>query len=105
MVADGQPGHPDANLLDDAGPLVAADDRVPDRDVAGAQVVVGVAQPGGGEPDKHLAGLRLVEVELDDLERLADVPQHRCSRLHATPSRGDIRIVRVIIRPIGRDGQ
>jgi hypothetical protein len=52
-----------------------------------SQVVVGVAQPGGCELDQDLARLRLVEVQFDDLERLADVPEHRCSRLHATPSR------------------
>jgi hypothetical protein len=87
VVAGGQPGHPAADLLDDARALVPAHDRVPGRDVAGAQVVIGVAEPGGGEPDEHLARLRLVEVKLDDLERLAEVPEHRCSRLHATPSR------------------
>ncbi len=88
MVADREPGDAVADLLDDARPLVPADDGVADRDVAGAQVVVGVAQPRGGELDQDLTGLRLVKVELDDLEVLADVPEHRCSCLHATPSRG-----------------
>ena len=41
--------------LDHARALVAAHDRVADRDVAGAQVVVGVAEPGGGELDEDLA--------------------------------------------------
>ena len=34
-----------ADLLDDARSLVPAHDRVADRDVAGAQVVIGVARP------------------------------------------------------------
>jgi hypothetical protein len=46
MVAGAEPVHAQADPLDYAGTLVAAHDRVPDRDVAGTQVVVGVAEPG-----------------------------------------------------------
>ena len=74
MVADREPGDALADLLDYACALVAADDRVPDRDVTGAQVVIGVAQSRGRELDKDLAGPRLVQVKLYDLERLSRVP-------------------------------
>ena len=41
---------------DDAGALVAAEERVlADGHVAGGDVVVGVAQPGGGQLDLELA--------------------------------------------------
>ena len=82
VVTDREPGDAVADLLDNARALVPADDRVPDRDVAGTQVVVGVAQPRGGELDEDLAGLRPVQVEFHDLEVLANVPEHRCSCLH-----------------------
>ena len=63
-----------ADLLDDAGALVAADDREARHDVAVAEVLVGVAQPGGHPADQHLALLGLVELELDDLPVAARSP-------------------------------
>ncbi len=71
-----------AALLDDAGALVAADDREAGDDVAVAQVLVGVAEARRHPADQHLVGLGLVELELGDLPVGAGVPQHRCLGLH-----------------------
>ena len=84
VVARLEPADAGADLLDDPRPLVPAHDRVADRDVTGAQVVVGVAQPGRHEPDSTSPVLGRVEVQLDDLPVLAHVPEHRCPGLHAT---------------------
>src|SRR5690348_6721075 len=66
----------------DAGPLVAADDRERHRDVAGDQVLVGVAQPARGELDQDLALLRGVELDFLDLPLLVQTPEHRGLGLH-----------------------
>jgi hypothetical protein len=50
-------GDAGADLLDNAGALVAADDREPRDQVAVDQVQVGVAEPGGDVPDQDLAVL------------------------------------------------
>ncbi len=78
-------GDAGADLLDDAGALVAADDREARGQVPVGQVQVRVAQPRRGVLDQHLTGARAVEVEFHDLERLAGLEQdcsfglHRCS--------------------------
>ena len=54
-----------ADALDDAGALVAEHRRrVAGRVGAGGRVEVGVADAAGDEPDEHLAGLRLGQIEL-----------------------------------------
>src|SRR6202042_3034122 len=75
-------GHPGADLLDDAGPLVPAHDREPGHQVPVDQVQVGVTQPGGDVPDQYLTLARAVQVELDDLERLVRGVQYGGSGLH-----------------------
>ena len=63
-----QPGVCGPTAVDDPGALVAAAERVdPDRDVAGRDVVVGVAQPGGRHLDLDLALPRVVDLEVDHL--------------------------------------
>ena len=69
-----------------AGALVAADDRelleahhlgdlgVEDH-VAGDEVLVGVAQAGGGQLDLDLAGLRVVELDVLDAPLGVRLPQ------------------------------
>ena len=52
-------------------------------------VEVGVADAAGDQPDQHLAGLRLGEVDLLDGERLAELLQHRGAHLHRTFTVGD----------------
>jgi hypothetical protein len=73
-VAHPDTAHPGAGLLHHAGGLVPADHRVADGHVAGADVVVGVAQACRLEADQHLAVLRVVEVEIDDVPLLAGLP-------------------------------
>jgi hypothetical protein len=70
-----QPGDARPDLLDDAGAFVPADDGETGRQVAVAQVLVGMAQAGGREADQHLAGLRPVQVDLGDLERPPVTPE------------------------------
>ncbi len=67
----------------DAGALVAADDREAGSEVAGADVLVGVAQAGGNEPDEHLADLRGIELQLGNLPVLARRTHDCCPGLHA----------------------
>jgi len=70
------------DLLDDAGAFVPADERVVAGQVAGARVVIRMAQARGRELDEHLARLGLVEVELDHVPGLAGFPHDCCARLH-----------------------
>ena len=55
VVAGLHPGHAGPDLLDDAGALVPEHHRQPGLEVAVRDVHVGVAQPGVGVPDQHLA--------------------------------------------------
>ena len=76
--------HALPHALDDAGALVAEDARrVPGRVGARGRVEVGVADAAGGEPDEHLAGLRLREVDLLDDERLPELLEHGGADPHA----------------------
>ena len=84
VVAGGDAGDARADLLDDAGALVAADDREGDGDVAGDEVGVGVAQPGGGQLDEDLLLLGRVELDLLDAPLLAEAPQHGGLDLHTS---------------------
>jgi hypothetical protein len=84
VIARGQPGDAGADLLDDPGALVAADDREPGHDVAVPEVLVRVAQPCGHVTDKDLTGLRRIQVDLGNLEVLACSAQNRGLRLHGS---------------------
>jgi hypothetical protein len=74
VVAGLEPAAARADLLDDPGSLVPAYQRTADRDVAGAQVIAGMAQAGRDELDEHLPGLRRVKVKFGDLPVLAYAP-------------------------------
>ncbi len=85
MIADLQVPHAGADLLHDTGALMPADRRKRHAgQIAGLDMVVGVAQPGGLECDEDLALFRSVEVDLLDTPRLVELPQHGSVRLHAT---------------------
>ena len=85
MIAHLQVADPGADLLDDARPLVPADDRQCHAgQISGLDMVVGMAQPGGLERDQDLALLRSVEVDFLDRPRLVESPQHGGVRLHAS---------------------
>ena len=85
VIAGGQPADPLADLLDDAGALVAADDRQLERQVTGDEVLVRVAHPRGRQLDQHLARAGRVELDLLHAPRRADLPQDRSLRLHRIP--------------------
>ena len=83
VVARGDERDALADPLDDTRALVAEHaGRVAGRVGAGSGVEVGVADAAGGEPDEHLAGLRLGEIDLLDDERAAELLEHRCANLH-----------------------
>jgi hypothetical protein len=82
MVAGLDPADARPDLLDDAGTLVAPDDREPGDDVAVTEMLVGVAQTGGDVADEDFAFLRRVEIKLDDLPVLPELPEHRSLGLH-----------------------
>src|SRR5581483_6813156 len=84
-VAFVYPGDGGAGSHDDAGALVAADEREAGG-AGGADVLVGVAQAGRLHPDEDLAGLGLVQVELGDLPRRAALAEHRRAGLHHASS-------------------
>ena len=68
---------------DDARALVAARERVDtDRDVAGGDVVVGVAKAGGHQLDLDLARTWVVDLEVHDLVLAGCLANDRPARLH-----------------------
>ena len=90
VVADLEAGDVGAEFLDDAGALVAADDRSPgQRDVTGVHVVVAVADAGGGELDPHLT--RRGRIDLDFLDTPtgpgAGLPDQGSDRFHVCTPR------------------
>ena len=82
VVADGDPLDLWSHLDDDAGALVPADHRKLPVGVAGAEVLVGVAQSRRRQLDHDLTRPRRVELDLlDDPVGIA-LPQHRRTRPH-----------------------
>ncbi len=71
VIAGLHAGDARADFLDDAGAFVAEHHRQPRLEVAVRDVDVGVTKTGMGVTDEDLTGLRPVEVELLDLDRLA----------------------------------
>ena len=82
MITGLQPGDARPDFLDDSRAFVAAHDREPGHDVTVPEMLVGVAQAGRHVADEHLAGLGRVQVELGDLEVLANPAQDRGLGLH-----------------------
>ena len=83
VVARCQPLDAGADLDHLAGALVAADvGEAGHRQVAGQQMLVGMAQAARREPYQHFAFARAVELDLLDRPVLADSPEHRCHVLH-----------------------
>src|SRR5271157_1190153 len=84
-----------ADFTHDAGALMAADrwehgwqsqgphHLIGSRHVAFEDVVVGMAQPGGGHLDQHFAGAGRVQLEFLDRPWPADVVQDRRAASHA----------------------
>ena len=82
VVAGREPADALADLFDDAGALVATDDRQLERQVTGDEVLVGVAHARRGELDQHLARSGGVEFDVLDAPRLVRFPEDCGFRLH-----------------------
>ena len=84
VVAGSDERHARPDPLDDSSPLVPEHARrVPRRVRTRRRVQIGVADAASGEPDEHLAVLRLCEVDLLDDERLAELLEDCGADLHA----------------------
>ena len=68
--------HFGADLLDDARGLMTKHDRHRIAIKPLDEVQVGMADPCGRSADQHLVRLGLVDLDVLDLERLADLAQH-----------------------------
>ena len=64
-----------ADVLDDAGAFVPEHHRHRTLPLSPHLVQVGAADPDGGHADDDVVRARLGQVQLDDLERLADRPK------------------------------
>jgi hypothetical protein len=89
VIAGHEVGDAVTDLLDDARPFVAADERV-DRvgDVACGDMVVGVAQPGRDQAHQHLAATRLIQLQSGGLVLTRCAAQDRgagCDRHESIP--------------------
>jgi len=90
VVADGQARDVLTDRFDDARALVAEDRRrVAARVDARRRVHVGVADATCRQAHEHLAGLRAVETDVLDDQRLAEFLEDGGANLHAAdPTRG-----------------
>ena len=75
LVADADRVDGVADELDDTGTLVTEHHRRRALPLALHLVEVGPADAGSGDPDDDIVRAGLCQVELDDLERLADRPE------------------------------
>jgi len=74
---------PRSDVHDHPGPFVPEDDGEEALGVrARARELVRVADAGGADLDEHLAGLRAVQLHVDDFERLAGRPGDCSARFH-----------------------
>src|SRR5690606_13983972 len=71
-------------------------------EVAGDEVLVGVAHAGGGELHQHLVLLRGIELDLLDAPGRVALPQDGCSCSHRpTPPVSDVPRARTVATPEG----
>ncbi|MEZ5297493.1 MAG: hypothetical protein R2697_14825 [Ilumatobacteraceae bacterium] len=95
MVAGLEPVDARTDLLHDAGALVAADHRRAGSgtgEVAGHDVLVGVAHAGGDQLDQHFVLLRGIELDLLDAPRRVDLAQDGGACLHVQTPRESIGV-------------
>lgn len=83
MIADGEILDALADLGDDAGALVTAEHRIArDGEIAGHQMVIGVAQTGRLQLDGHLAVAGIADLDLVDRPGLVQLPDQGAFSLH-----------------------
>jgi len=93
VIAGGHVGDVGPDRLHDAGAFVpAGDGQLHGRHVAGAHVIVGMAEPRGHDLDQHLGGLRLVEVDLGDLP-LPGCEKSTAALVFMIPLRSSVTVV------------
>jgi hypothetical protein len=85
VVARRQPTDAGADFLHHAGTFVAADDRQPERQVAGDEMFVAVAQPRRRELDEHLTRAWRIQFDLLDAPGRVDFPQDSGFGFHSDP--------------------
>ena len=85
MVAGAEVPHARAERLDDAGALVAGHRRAAGLRGAVDRVQVGVVQPARVQANENLAGSRLGELDLADLERHPRPLEDRRPDAHQAP--------------------
>ena len=86
MIARGDAFHAGTHLGDDAGALVAAENRkAGHRDTASHQVVVGVAHPGRFHLDLDFVLPRVADLDFLDRPRLVELPDQRALCFHERP--------------------
>ena len=86
MVARPKAGHPGADLADDAGALMAQNGRKhPFRVGTRQREGVRMADAGGHNLDKHLAGARTVEIDFHDFKGLAGFHCNCGAGFHHSP--------------------
>ena len=86
VIARREQRHFRSHGLDDPGAFVPEDARrVAARIVAGRGVEIRVADAAGREPDEHLAGLGLGQLQLLYGERMPELLEHRGADLHVAP--------------------
>ena len=83
MIADGQVLDALTYFGDDPGALMAAQDgKAWDGEVAGQQMVVGVAQTGRLQLHGHLAAAGIADLDLIDRPRLVQLPDQGAFGFH-----------------------
>jgi hypothetical protein len=83
VVAGSETDDAGAHLAHDARSLVATDQRERRRKIAGADVLVGMAEAGRLPRHQDLAVARRIEIDLLDRPVAAVLPQNRRVGLHA----------------------
>ncbi len=76
MIARRETADAGPDCLDHAGAFVATAERqVANGDVTGREVIVGVAQAGGADPDQYLVLTRFVEFHVADFPLTWNLPK------------------------------
>ena len=85
MIAWSDTRDTGADVLHDSGALVTKDDWHRCCEIPTNEAPVAVADAGGSDPHKHLAGPRWIKDEILDRERGARRMEYRGSHSHTTP--------------------
>ena len=90
MVAYADAGHTGPHRLDDARALVPKDGGAARLRRPVDRVQIGMADAASVQPHEHLPGLRCLELELLEYERLARRLEHSSTDHHGAASLGNV---------------